>query len=145
MKRIVGLLATGRKKIDHAAPVLDFYTSPLFQKTVHYAQKNYTQIYFFNAKDGLLLPNQTLEPYDLSIKLFSIKERKDWAQKVISDLSEYESPDSTIISLHGGKVYRDHLEPQLQKRGYDYEVPLEGLGIGQQLAWLDYQIKQSGS
>ncbi|WP_349410833.1 DUF6884 domain-containing protein [Pseudalkalibacillus sp. SCS-8] len=142
---MIGLLATGRKKLGHSAPVLDFYTSPLFQKSVEYAKRHYDRFYFYNAKDGLLLPDQTLEPYDLSIKTFSIMEKKVWARNVIDTFQKYESPDDIVVYLHGGKVYRDHLEPQLEQRGYDYEIPMKGLGIGQQLAWLDAQMKGASS
>lgn len=145
MKRKIGLLATGRKKLGHPAPVLEFYTSPLFQKSVQYAKEHYDAFYFYNAKDGLLLPDQTLEPYDLSIKTFSIMEKKVWARKVIDKFQQYESPDQIEVYLHGGKVYRDHLEPQLEQNGYEYHIPMKGLGIGQQLAWFDEQLKQSKS
>ncbi|WP_257351557.1 DUF6884 domain-containing protein [Pseudalkalibacillus decolorationis] len=143
MKHKIGLLATGRKKLDHSAPVIEFYTSPLFQKSVQYAQKQYDRFYFYNAKDGLLLPGDKLEPYDLSIKTFSIMEKKVWARKVIEVFKKYESPDKVNVYLHGGKVYRDHLEPQLEQKGYHYEIPMKGLGIGQQLAWFDKQLKES--
>ncbi|WLD92438.1 DUF6884 domain-containing protein [Alkalihalobacillus sp. AL-G] len=140
MKQKVGLLATGRKKLDHSESVLKFYTSPLFQKSVQYAQKHYARFYFYNAKDGLLLPDDTLEPYDLSIKTFSIMEKKVWARKVIDTFQKYESPEDIVVSLHGGKVYRDHLEPILEQKGYRYEIPMKGLGIGQQLAWYDEKL-----
>ncbi|WP_221566461.1 DUF6884 domain-containing protein [Alkalihalobacillus sp. TS-13] len=143
MKQSIGLLATGRKKLDHPAPVLEFYTSPLFQKSVQYAKGHYDRFYFYNAKDGLLLPDQTLEPYDLSIKTFSIMEKKVWARNVIDTFLKYESPEEVIVYLHGGKVYRDHLEPQLEQKGYAYEIPMKGLGIGQQLAWFDKQLSNS--
>ncbi|MCF6408850.1 DUF6884 domain-containing protein [Pseudalkalibacillus salsuginis] len=143
MKQSIGLLATGRKKLDHPAPVLEFYTSPLFQKSVQYAKEHYDRFYFYNAKDGLLVPDQKLEPYDLSIKTFSIMEKKVWARKVIETFMQYESQEDVLVYLHGGKVYRDHLEPQLEQKGYEYTIPMKGLGIGQQLAWFDEQLGSS--
>jgi hypothetical protein len=141
MIRKIGLLATGRKKASTAAPIVHFYKSPLFQKSVQYARKHYDRFYFYNAKDGLLLPDQVMEPYDLSIKTFTIKEKKQWAKNLISGFSDLESAANSHVYLHGGKIYRDHLEPELRLNGYQFETPMQGLGIGKQLAWYDQQLK----
>lgn len=131
----VGLLATARKKSTKSAPVTEFYQSPLFQKTLEYASHHYDRMYFYNAKDGLLLPEDIMDPYDVSIKTFSHHQREEWAQKVIEQFSEYETSTDILVCLHGGSVYRKHLEPQLNRFNYIYEVPLKGLGIGEQLSW----------
>lgn len=140
MKKKVGLLATARKKFEHPAPVIEFYTSPLFVKTLEYAKKNYDYFYFYNAPNGFLLPNQVINPKDISIKTYSAKEKREWGKKIIYALLEHESPEQTIIYLHGGKVFRKYLEPILEECGYEYVVPLEGLGIGQQLIWYEKQL-----
>ncbi|HET7626902.1 MAG TPA: hypothetical protein VFK44_00755 [Bacillales bacterium] len=140
MRTKVGLLATARKKQAHPAPVTDFYTSPLFRKSVAYAFQNYDKIYFYNAKDGLLLPETIMEPYDVSIKTFTIEEKRIWAKSVIDELRAHEHPNKVSIYLHGGYVYRKVLQPELRKYGFPFEVPLEGLSIGQQLAWYDEQL-----
>lgn len=141
MKRKIGLLATARKKADEPAAAIDLYISPLFQKSVRYAVQNYDDFYLFSAKEGLLQKNQFIYPYNVSIKNFSLKEKQEWAKKVISKLREFERPALCIIYLHGGWVYREFLQPELEKNGYAYEVPLEGLGIGKQLNWYDLHIK----
>ncbi|TLS39050.1 DUF6884 domain-containing protein [Pseudalkalibacillus caeni] len=139
MKQKVGLLATARKKNNKPAPVTEFYQSPLFQKSLEYAKQNYARMYFYNAKDGLLLPNDMMDPYDVSIKTFTHQEREEWAEKVVENFSKVENPSKVIVYLHGGAVYRKHLEPKLEKHNFEYEVPLKGLGIGEQLNW--YQKK----
>lgn len=141
MKEKVGLMATARKKSDIPQPVVDFYKSPLFKKSLSYARMHYDRFYFYNAKDGFLLPNQIMEPYDVSIKTFSAREKRNWAKKVITGLAQYESPENAVIYLHGGFVYRKYLQPELQKHGFEFIVPLKGMGIGEQLAWYDQQLK----
>ena len=131
----VGLLATARKKSTKSAPVTEFYQSPLFQKTLQYASNHYDRMYFYNAKDGLLLPDDIMDPYDVSIKTFTHYQREEWAQKVIEQFYQYEPSTNITVCLHGGSVYRKHLEPQLKNYDYHYEVPLKGLGIGEQLSW----------
>lgn len=136
----VGLLATARKKHAHPAPVIDFYTSPLFRKSVQYASATYERFYFYNAKDGLLLPEQIMEPYDVSIKTFSIEKKRKWAAEVVDELKSHESPDEVTVYLHGGYIYRKFLQPELKNYGFQYKVPLEGLGIGKQLSWYDERL-----
>ncbi|HEU5139314.1 MAG TPA: hypothetical protein VFT51_05025 [Bacillales bacterium] len=140
MQTAVGLLATARKKQSHPAPVIEFYTSPLFRKSVKYALQSYKRFYFYNAKDGLLLPEQIMEPYNVSIKTFSLEEKKRWAESVVDDLKSYEAPDNVTVYLHGGFVYRKFLQPELKRYGFHYEVPLKGMGIGKQLAWYDRNL-----
>lgn len=140
MQKKIGLLATARKKHSYSAAVTEFYASPLFKKSVRYAMQSYHRIYFYNAKDGLLLPWQIMEPYDVSIKTFSISEKREWAHSVLKKLNARELPEQVIIYLHGGLVYRKFLEPELNLFGYSFKTPLKGLGIGKQLAWYDKHI-----
>ncbi|GGE49038.1 hypothetical protein GCM10011391_29820 [Pullulanibacillus camelliae] len=128
-------MATARKKAPYSAPVIQFYQSPLFIKSVEYGKRYYDRLYFYNAKDGLLLPDQWMAPYDVSIKTFSIGEKKAWASKVVNRLLEYEDPAQITLYLHGGMVYRKHLEPELNSYGFQFTVPLQGYSIGEQLKW----------
>ncbi|WNB93083.1 DUF6884 domain-containing protein [Bacillus sp. NEB1478] len=141
MKRKIGLLATARKKALKPSAAIDLYISPLFIKSVQYAQSHYDDFYFYSAKEGLLKKDQHIEPYNVSIKNFSPSEKREWAEKVILELLEHVKPEQSIIYLHGGWVYREHLQPSLEKAGFQYEVPLEGYSIGNQLKWYDEQNK----
>ncbi|MFC7373311.1 DUF6884 domain-containing protein [Fictibacillus iocasae] len=139
MKKKIGLLATARKKLPHPAEAKDLYISPLFQKSLSYAEGNYDDYFFYSAKHGLLTKKQFIEPYNVTIKSFSPSEKRAWAAKVVEKLQEFAPPRTTEIHLHGGWVYREFLEPVLKEAGYAYEVPLEGYSIGKQLKWYDDQ------
>lgn len=139
MKRKIGLLATARKKASNPSAAIDLYISPLFVKSVQYAQQHYDDFYFFSAKEGLLTKDKYIEPYNVSIKNFSASEKREWAQKVIRDLEQYHKPSQCKIFIHGGWVYREYLQPELEKAGFQFEVPLEGYSIGNQLKWYDEQ------
>lgn len=139
MKRKIGLLATARKKLNHPATAIELYISPLFLKAVHYAEQNYDTFYFYSAKEGFLTQDQWIEPYNVSIKNFSSKEKQEWAHGVVKSLLTHEKPEECIIYLHGGWVYREHLQPELTQAGYQFEIPLEGYSIGNQLKWYDDQ------
>ncbi|MDR7073851.1 DUF6884 domain-containing protein [Fictibacillus barbaricus] len=141
MKRKIGLLATARKKALKPSAAIELYISPLFVKSVRYAENHYDEFFFYSAKEGLLQKDQQIEPYNVSIKNFSPSEKREWAEKVILELLEHVNPQQSIIYLHGGLVYREHLQPALEKAGFQYEVPLEGYSIGNQLKWYDEQDK----
>jgi len=135
-------MATARKKATYAAPVVQFYQSPLFIKSLEYGKRYYDRLYFYNAKDGLLLPYQWIAPYDVSIKSFNINEKRAWASAVIERLLEYENPNKTTLHLHGGMIYRKHLEPELQTHGFQFTVPLQGYSIGEQLKWYKEKLSE---
>ncbi|MCM3718003.1 DUF6884 domain-containing protein [Fictibacillus phosphorivorans] len=142
MKRKIGLLATARKKATTPSAAIDLYISPLFVKSVHYAQKHYDDFYFYSAKEGLLTKDQKIDPYNVSIKNFSTSEKREWATNVINVLKQHVEPSQCKIFLHGGWVYREYLQPALEKAGFEYEVPLEGYSIGKQLKWYDEQKEE---
>lgn len=143
MKRKIGLLATARKKASTPSAAIDLYISPLFVKSVQYAQNHYDDFYFFSAKEGLLTKDQYIEPYNVSIKNFKISEKREWAHHVIQDLEQIIKPSQCKIYIHGGWVYREFLQPALERAGFQFEVPLEGYSIGNQLKWYDEQNHQS--
>jgi hypothetical protein len=45
-------------------------------------------------------------------------------------------PGTKVIFL-AGKRYREDIIPFLTGKGFSVEVPMEGLGIGSQLSWLN--------
>ena len=50
-------------------------------------------------------------------------------------------PGGKLVIL-AGQRYRDGITAALVDSGYAVEVPMEGLGIGQQLAWLDRELAE---
>jgi hypothetical protein len=137
----VGILATSRKKVSHPAPVIEFYHSPLFTQSVEYAKRNYDRFYFYNTKDGLLLPDDIMYPSDVSIKTLSVSQKQEWANQIVTTLMNYELPESISIYLHGGTIYREFLEPALINKGFSFCVPLKGYSIGTQLKWYKEQLQ----
>ena len=132
----IGLIATARKKASHPAPVTDFYRSPLFKRTLEYASRHYDRNYFYNIHDGFLLPDDIMVPNAFFAKsVMTRAEKRKWAEKVVSDLLQFEAPQYVTLYLHGGNVYREFLEPELEARGFSFVVPLKGYSIGEQLNW----------
>ncbi len=140
----VGLVACAKSKHDRAVPAKDLYSSELFKKTIRYTNRNYDRWYILSAKHGLVEPYTVLQPYDETLKSKPIRERRRWADRTIKQLqSILPGPDQCLVFFHTGVVYREFVFEKLVAFGYHCEVPLEGLGIGEQLAW--YEAHSAGS
>ena len=137
MKKIV-LIACASKKLSHAAPAGELYTSPLFRLSLAYARKlQPDDIYILSAKHGLLDLDDVIEPYDTTLTRMSSTDVKQWAHEVLEKLRSRADLKHDHFILLAGDRYRRYLAPHLTR----HEVPMEGLPIGKQLQqlrrWLD--------
>ena len=58
--------------------------------------------------------------------------RRLWGARVLDELARAVDARAPLIVL-AGRTYRDPLWPSIAQRA---SVPMEGMGIGEQLAWL---------
>jgi len=118
------------------------YQSDWFLKASAYARHHADRWYILSAKYGLLAPETVIEPYDKTLAMgMSTTERENWSEEVYRDLLRVTTSDDKLVILAGQK-YRDHLIPWLQAQAYTVEVPMAGLKIGEQLAWLKRQLDE---
>lgn len=132
MKRIYLIACASRKK-DKAAVVSELYDSSLFKLSLAYAAAcKPDAIHILSAKYGLLNLNQKIPPYNLTLNKMSAAARKHWAHLILEQIAErYDLRKDRFIFL-AGQHYRQYLVPYLSF----YEVPMEGLRIGEQLRYL---------
>jgi len=117
-----------------------YSASDLFKKAYSYAVRNYNFVAILSAKYGLLLPEDKIDPYDLTLNDMDSSDRKEWADKVFKQMkTRLGLKDFTTVFFHTGKKYREHLIPKLKKVGIDCEAPLKNLRIGKQKAWYKKQ------
>lgn len=124
------LVACVAGKLDRPAPARELYTSPWFQKARAYVEARGADWRILSALHGLVHPGQVLAPYEHTMA--DNLSRLEWASRVIAQL-EHEAPLRPLVML-AGKAYRHPLRWLSATR--TVTVPMEGLGIGQQLAWL---------
>lgn len=137
------LVACVGEKREHAAPAQDLYQSPWFRKARAYAERYADRWYILSALYGLIAPNEIREPYDVTLNTMKAPERLAWAERVWPQvLAAAPNPWRNRIVLLAGEKYRQHLQEWLRIAGYDVEVPMAGLGIGEQLAWLDQAVSE---
>ncbi len=134
----VVLLGCTKSKRREPAPARDLYDpSPLFRGRRAHAEALGVPWFVISAKYGLLEPDRTVEPYDVTIADLTPAERRLWAERVVAELaSRLGSLAGRRIEIHAGEEYRETgLVRLLRERGAEVAVPLAGLGLGEQLAW----------
>jgi hypothetical protein len=133
MKTIV-LIQCCKTKLSYENKASDIYISPLFKKSLIYAkQLNPQAIHILSAKYGLLDLEIKIQPYNSTLKNMNHRQRKEWADKILKDISnKYDIYKDKFIFLTG-IPYREFLIDKIK----NYEIPLEGLSIGRQLQKLN--------
>ena len=125
-------------KQSAAAPARDLYVSPWFRKARACIEALGCPWYILSAKHGLLDPSSIIDPYDETLKALPVHRRRIWARGVIEDLAPRLAVVDSV-TLFAGMAYREFLEPELRGQGLELHVPMQGMGIGQQLSWLSEQ------
>jgi hypothetical protein len=128
------------KKASNKTPAKELYQSDWFKKARKYAEQNGDRWFVLSALHGLVDPEKPIRPYEKTLNKMSAHERGKWCQ-MVWDQIRTRLPKGRIVFLAGEK-YRNPLSVMLEGSGYFVEVPMKGMGIGQQLSWLKSQIKQ---
>lgn len=135
----VGLVGCASQKLRRPAPARELYVSQLFRKASAYAELTCDRWYVLSAKHGLVRRDEVIAPYDMRL---GTNHRTsplihEWVDQVreqlTAELAGIENPK--LIAL-AGEQYRAAL---LDSR-WPCEVPMKGMGIGQQLGWLTAKL-----
>lgn len=129
MKRIV-LISCVSKKVAHRAQAKDLYVSTLFKLNMRYAERlEPDEIFILSAKYGLLPLTKWVDPYEVTLNTMRSKQIDLWAEKVLDQMAGKANPAKDHFIFLAGDNYRKFIIPHLRS----YEIPLEGLRIGEQL------------
>lgn len=137
----IALVACVLTKKNKPLPAEELYDSPLFKKTMEYAKTktDADSIYILSAKHKLLPIKKVIEPYNMTLNNFSADEKKKWAEDVLAQLkSRKHDPEKDTFIFLAGNSYTKYLEEFLP----NHEKPLKGKRIGQQMKWLNSQLKE---
>ena len=131
--RTIVLIACASKKLDHPARAEELYNSDLFRKSLAYAkQMGPAAVYILSAKHGLVLPDDQIAPYNVTLNKMSRADAKAWSDRVFGQLQNHTNVEKDHFVFLAGDRYRRDLASRLRS----VEVPMEGLGIGKQLQFL---------
>lgn len=134
----VYLVACVAQKVAHACRAEDLYRSDWFLKARAYVRGQGVPWYILSAKHGLVAPECVIEPYNMTLAHMPIGQRRDWGARVAVQLDQLIEPSAPVVML-AGRLYRD---PLTTWAGDRVSVPMAGLGIGQQKAWLAHAVAQ---
>lgn len=133
----LGLISGTKRKRSRPCKASEMYSpSVLFSEAYSHALRKAGVIGILSAKYGFLLPDDVIEPYDLTLNKMDKRSRVEWSEKVLRQMKKRIDLDKIdSVYLHTGERYREYLKPKLEKMGKKCIVPLKGMGYGQQLAW----------
>ena len=132
MKTIV-LISCVSQKLSRPTKAKGLYVSPLFKLSYKFAESLCPDaIYILSAKYGLVTPKKVISPYDVTLNNLRSKKIKRWSSKVLSDLAKQTNLQKDRYIFLAGNKYRKYLLPHIK----NFEIPMKGLRLGKQLAWL---------
>ena len=154
MKHLV-IVGCGKTKRPVVSEARDLYTGQLFQYARRYAERFGDCWRIVSARYGLLHPRAQIEPYDDSLTGKRQQLLRAWGAGVQADLiaafhamdikaKHGQWLDPPAVVLLAGK---DYIEPMLRwtflaSGRVHIETPLDGMGIGQRIAWLKRQVSR---
>ncbi len=132
------LVACVSHKLDRQARAAELYQSDWFRKARAYVEQTRSPWFVLSAVHGLVRPHRRLDPYDVSLRDLPAAQRRLWGEMTTRQLRrEIGLRHPGPIVFLAGRLYR---EPLLHFVGDRAVIPMAGMGIGQQKAWLAAQI-----
>lgn len=138
MRKIV-LLSCVSKKRDFKTTAANLYDSTLFKNAFRYAKSlNPDKIYILSALYGLLETDEIVKPYNKTLNEMNKRDRIEWSNIVLEQLRDKELDlNNDHFVILAGNNYRKYLLHHISH----YELPLEGMRIGEQLSFLKRSVK----
>ena len=150
--KTVYLVGCGKAKLDVAAPAKDLYQGALFKKARAYVEHKMVEgdeWFILSALERCIRPDEVIHPYDKTLQSMSPASRYEWSMGVVKDLAsygQYPTRQNVEYVFLCGKLYRDVIIKFFDEyRPFSpttIRVPMEGLGIGQQLKWLTDEVNR---
>ncbi|WP_347275964.1 DUF6884 domain-containing protein [Leptolyngbya sp. FACHB-321] len=131
----IALVSCVKQKRNQLSSAKELYTSDWFRKARSYIEQQGVDWYILSANYGLLSPTALIQPYEKTLNKMPVSDRREWASRVLRQISELGCDQTTVFQIYAGQKYREYLLPGLRAAGYSFNTPLARLGIGQQLAW----------
>ena len=136
------LVACTKAKRPGIWPARELYAaSDWFRKARHYVERQGAPWRILSAEHGLVEPDQLLGAYETSLTTMRRHERDAWAWRVYAQL-EAAGLVGRPTAFLAGELYREPLGQLLAAAGEAPAVPMRGLGLGEQKAWLAWRAAQ---
>jgi len=137
----VYLVSCVAQKADRRRRAADLYQSDWFKKARAYVESTGCRWFILSAEHGLLRPSSRIDPYDTTLSVLGARGRRAWGERVATQI------DKALGRRFAGELIflagRHYRTPLLDYAADRARVPMEGLGIGQQKAWLAARIAEA--
>jgi hypothetical protein len=134
------LISCSKSKGGHRDLARNMYVSPLYRKSVMVTEVWGLSFSILSAKHGLLDPNETIEPYDLTLKGASKQFKTEWARKVDGQIRKSVYREKRFIVLAGDDYYTPLTEAGIENP-LSFFAPMQGLSLGNRLGFLNQCIR----
>ena len=143
MSKRVGLVGCVKQKRFGSSRAEDLYTSPLFLGRRRYVERSCDEWWILSAEHGLISPQETIAPYDKTLKGAPTGDKRAWAERVLTSIDRMVAVvPGDIVEVHAGSDYRDFgLVQGLRARGALVEIPTQGLPVGLQLQFYARELR----
>lgn len=139
----IGLVSCTKTKRNEPTTPRELYApSTLFTKAQQYCEGNHDEWYVLSAEHHLLHPDgSAIDPYDTTLTDATTVKKREWAANVYEDMeAEGLLQTGATLVFHAGKAYYEELLPLLERGEVNVQIPLEGLAIGERLAWYNERL-----
>jgi len=136
------LLSCTKTKEKRRCSAKQMYSkSALFKLMWDYAETaKAKKIYILSAKYGVLSPDDLIDPYDMTLKTMSSKEKKVWAYDAYVNLTHRKVKRGDNIIFLAGEDYSKYLDIAFKKNDYKTIHPLKGLGMGKRMEFMKKEL-----
>ena len=111
------LISCSKSKLNERATARELYTGTLFKKAVAWAERHGYEWFVISALHGLVTPNQTIAPYNYSLKQRrGARERESWAYLAISAHLTTHVAKGSHAFLIMPELYRRYIQPELDRQ-----------------------------
>lgn len=103
----IGLIACSKRKLDHPAPAEELYIGPVFKLAKKWITRTgrVDAWAILSARHGLVMPDQEIEPYDVSLSSLPSLQKARWCDWVHEQLMDKWGEDA-IYMVVAGADYR---------------------------------------
>lgn len=129
------LVSCVSQKLSEPAPARLLYRSEWFTKVRTLVETQKADWLILSAFYGIVAPDTCIAPYEKTLNTAGVAERRAWADDVRRQLAPRLIGRPRVV-IFAGQRYREFLVPALLRDGYEVDVPMANLRIGEQLAWL---------
>ncbi|MEI2386163.1 DUF6884 domain-containing protein [Breoghania sp. JC706] len=129
------LVSCVSQKLIRPAPARLLYRSDWFLKVRSLVESQEADWLILSALHGVVAPDVEIAPYEKTLNAAGVPERRAWAESTFRQLNSHLTGRRRIV-MFAGLRYREFLVPALLADGYEVDVPMANLRIGEQLAWL---------